>query len=168
MVRVDRDSEADKPGTVGQPVVQLYRVPKGMALLSLSRSVGRDVIGWRAGCECGWRGIRFYSRRERPNPADDPQTDVDGRDTGGGYYADWSGHLDRALQLNDVLVHLDVAECDARRAGFPWSLIGRAARVTASRVQRRCGGAGSVGPLRPAAAARRDVRPVRQLHRCER
>lgn len=37
-----------------------------------------EVIGWRSGCECGWRGMQFYSRREWPSTSAAAPDGVDG------------------------------------------------------------------------------------------
>lgn len=49
-----------------------------------SAAVQPRVVGWRAACECGWRGQQLYPRAEWPSPTAGPPELVDGRDTGGG------------------------------------------------------------------------------------
>jgi hypothetical protein len=112
-----------------------------------------NVIGWRAACECGWRGIQFYPRAEWPSPTGGPPEQVDGWTSGEGAYADWDAHLRRVLpdlavhdlaQLLRPIAHrLDAAVQNARRVGMSWSEIGRAAGVTSAQAQERWGGAGA-------------------------
>lgn len=97
-------------------------------------STGRtplDVIGWRSGCDCGWRGMQFYSRREWPSTSALAPDGVDGWDTGTAAFGEWERHLNRALpelavhdlarQLAEVEERLARACQAARFAGVSWA-----------------------------------------------
>ena len=72
-----------------------------------SAEIGERITGWRAGCECGWRGGQFYSRAEWPTKTGSPPEQVEGFETGGGIYGEWSAHLAEAVPT--LAVH-DAAE----------------------------------------------------------
>lgn len=61
-----------------------------------------DVIGWRSACDCGWRGMQFYSRREWPSTSALAPDGVDGWDTGTAAFGEWERHLHRTLPELDV------------------------------------------------------------------
>jgi hypothetical protein len=57
--------------------------------------VGPRVIGWRAGCQCGWRGTRFFLRAEwRTTDCAIAPEQVAER-----CRADWERHLRAALPV---------------------------------------------------------------------
>lgn len=114
-----------------------------------TRAIGERVTGWRAACECGWRG-QFYPRAEWPTPTGVAPEAVDGFETGGGTYAEWSAHL--AAALPELVVHdaarrlaaardeLERAVDTARAAGTSWSTIGDAAGMSRQAAHERWGG----------------------------
>ena len=129
-----------------------------------SHSTG-DVIGWRAACDCGWRSPRFSPRAAGSDA--DPPAAVEGFDTGGGLYGEWSQHLHRVLpelavhdsarDLAAARARLDNVVRAARRAGRSWQQIGSAAGISADRAARRW------APTRaPAAASRAGRTPDRE------
>lgn len=100
---------------------------------SSSARAAAEVIGWRSACECGWRGMEFYSRRDWPSRSGLAPDAVDGWDTGTATFAEWQRHLDRVLpelavhdlarQLVDVEERLRIAAQAARFAGLSWTEI---------------------------------------------
>jgi hypothetical protein len=70
---------------------------------STSTRTASDAIGWRSACECGWRGLEFYSRRERPSRTGTAPEGVDGWESGTSAFAEWGRHLDRVLP--ELAVH---------------------------------------------------------------
>jgi hypothetical protein len=115
---------------VGYPVaVQI----DGSETASSSVATPLEVIGWRSACECGWRGMQFYSRREWPGTTALAPDGVDGWGTGTAAFAEWERHLDRALpglavhdlarQLADLEERFARACHAARLAGFTWDRI---------------------------------------------
>lgn len=93
--------------------------------------IGPYITGWRAACECGWRGSHVYPRAEYPT--DD-----------GGYpeeveqacQAEWDAHIDQLMPEEQIREaaraaggaqeRLAVAVRDARAGGVSWDAIGRA------------------------------------------
>lgn len=84
-----------------------------------SAAVQPQVVGWRAACECGWRGQQLYPRAEWPSPTGGPPELVDGRDTGGGAFAEWDVHLGGVLP--DLAVHTCTAAPALRDCPGPGS-----------------------------------------------
>jgi hypothetical protein len=111
---------------------------------TVSAQIAAEVIGWRAACDCGWRGPQFYPRAEWPSRDGHAPTQVEGWETGSGLYADWDRHLNRALPelaiydaacaLADAQTRLDNAVRIACGAGRPWSRIAAAAGISADRA----------------------------------
>ena len=105
------------------------------------------VSGWRAACDCGWRGGQFWPRAEYPGSASTAPAEVDGFDTDTGAFAEWSAHLqtelpglavhDAAQDLEWASRRLDQAVADARRAGASWTVIGVAAGLTRQSAYQR-------------------------------
>lgn len=105
------------------------------------------VRGWRAACDCGWRGAGFWPRAEYPGSSSMAPDEVDGFDTGGGIFAQWSAHLhamlpglavhDAAQDLDTASRRLDQAVADARRSGASWTVIGAAAGLTRQSAYQR-------------------------------
>lgn len=105
-----------------------------------------EVDGWRAGCDCGWRGIKTYPRTQFPSSTGAPPAAVDGSRTRTGAWAEWRQHLFAAVPelivadaLNvalrpagNVLTHPVVAAVVgvARERGVPWANIAAAAGVS--------------------------------------
>lgn len=105
--------------------------------------LGPRVVGWRSGCQCGWRGTRLYLRSEWPATeyALAPETvEKECR-------AEWERHLhgvlpvlaihDLARQIDQARDGLREAVHSARAAGASWTLIGSAAGISAAAAQRR-------------------------------
>jgi hypothetical protein len=105
--------------------------------------VGPRVIGWRAGCQCGWRGTQFFLRAERRS------TDcaVAPEQVAERCKADWERHLraalpvlaihDRTRQVEYVQENLVDAVRAARSAGVGWAVIGEAAGLSGARAKQR-------------------------------
>jgi hypothetical protein len=105
-----------------------------------------EVRGWRAGCSCGWSGIKTYSRKRFPSPTGKPPAEVDGASTRTGAWSEWRHHLFAAVPelivadainvglhpVGSVLTHPTVAAvvAVARERGVPWTSIAAAANVT--------------------------------------
>jgi hypothetical protein len=135
-----------------------------------------EVRGWRAGCACGWSGIKTYSRDRFPSPTGKPPAEVDGSSTRTGAWAEWRHHLFAAVPelivadainvalrpVGSVLTHPTVAAvvAVARERGVSWTSIAAAANVTPREarwawaqppVSRRSSTLGHRGPRRVAA-----------------
>jgi hypothetical protein len=105
---------------------------------------GREAIGWRGLCECGWRG-QLWERVERPEQADpaarrvhDPDPSPNGyepADVEDAIHAEWKAHLLPAETLLDLRMAADrVSAAKARltdavraahQAGNSWADIAR-------------------------------------------
>jgi hypothetical protein len=106
-----------------------------------------DVIGWRSGCDCGWRGAQFYPRSEWPSSSGLAPEAVDGWETGTAASAEWARHLSRGLpllavhdlarDLADIEQRLRDAVREARHAGVSWSGISAAAGMTTDNARER-------------------------------
>lgn len=105
------------------------------------RSAMQDrVTGWRAACDCGWRGTQFWTRADYPGSSSVAPDEVQGFDSGRGAYAEWGAHLHTALPLlavHDAIqdldrgrARLDRAVGIARAASVPWSAIAAMAGMT--------------------------------------
>src|SRR4051812_13180942 len=105
--------------------------------------VGPRVIGWRAGCQCGWRGTRFFLRAEwRTTDCAIAPEQVAER-----CRADWERHLRAALpvlgihdftrRVEDAQQNLVEAVRAARAAGVGWTRIGQAAGISGARAKAR-------------------------------
>jgi hypothetical protein len=102
------------------------------------------VVGWRAGCECGWRSELFYPRSEWPSLTGRVPPAIEGSETRTGMFAEWSRHLDRevpelavldyAQQLDEVTTRLTDAVRTARRAGVLWQRIGEVSGMSAGQA----------------------------------
>lgn len=112
---------------VGYPVaIQIDGTETGSSMAPAQA----DVIGWRSACDCGWRGMQFYSRREWPSTSALAPDGVHGWDTGTAAFGEWERHLNRALPelvVHDLARHLAEVEerlaraCEAARfAGVSW------------------------------------------------
>ena len=112
--------------------------------------MGNRVTGWRAACDCGWRGAGFWPRAEFPGSSSIAPDEVDGFESGGGVFAEWSAHLhatlpglavhDAAERLTHARDELDQAVVTARRAGASWAVIGTAAGLSRQSAHERWGG----------------------------
>ena len=118
------------------------------ALVPDLRDVGdRDqVVGWRAGCGCGWRSPSTYTRAGNPSPTGEPPAAVIGQVTGTGAWAEWRHHLFAAVPAliladvvrismpprTDVLTHPMVAAVVdiVRGRGVSWAAVAEAAGVS--------------------------------------
>ncbi len=130
----------------------------------VSSRIATSVVGWRAACDCGWRGAQFYPRSEFPSPTGLAPALVDGFDTLTGTYAEWDRHLagaipeleihDRARQLRVVEAHLHQAISTARDGGLPWSTIDRITNGAGIQIRRQA--------RSPGRDARPDAPPTRR------
>jgi len=106
--------------------------------------LGPRVIGWRSGCECGWRGTQFYLRAEWPTSDEYARApeEVDAR-----CMAEWERHLRVAmpvLAIHDLTQQIAQAQDDlvhavraARVGGVSWALIGEAADISEQAARER-------------------------------
>jgi len=104
---------------------------------------GRQVTGWRAACECGWRGVRVWSRDEWPSDDGFPPESVEDE----GCYRQWQAHLhevlpelavyDAAQAAEAALRELNATVIDARSAGCSWERIGHAAGMARQSAHER-------------------------------
>jgi hypothetical protein len=98
------------------------------------------VIGWRAGCDRGWRGRQFY-----PHTGAVPAA-LEGWEGITATCGEWARHVQQivpelsvyelARQLADTGAKLNEAVTLARRAGLSWAQIGDAAGISADHAQR--------------------------------
>jgi hypothetical protein len=118
---------------------------------------GREAIGWRGVCECGWRGPLWRkvtgpaaadpaARRvhdSEPSRWGDPPPGVE--DT---IWREWNGHLPprslsavraAALSFSDARARLDQAFRQARAEGSTWDHIAAATATTSQDARRRWG-----------------------------
>jgi hypothetical protein len=122
-------------------------------------------VGWRAACDCGWRGERFWSRDEvlaadpvyaeqvqrYPAGASIAPESVEGEEDDDGALGQWRAHLAEALPglaVHDAAARLTTAREDlesavgrARAAGASWTVIGEAAGLTRQSAHERWGAA---------------------------
>jgi hypothetical protein len=141
---------------VGYPVSVL---PDGTDTGATPLPDNEAVIGWRSGCDCGWRGRQFYSRAEWPSPTGEVPTAVEGWEGATATCGEWVRHVQQAVpelsiyelarQLTDIQAALTEAVIVARRAGLSWAQIGDAAGVSADHAARRWGRDGARGEHRP-------------------
>ncbi len=126
------------------------------------------VVGWRAGCDCGWRGRQFYPRAEWPSPTGAVPAAVEGWEDATATCGEWVRHVQQAIpelpvyelarQLTDIQATLTEAVSVARRAGLSWAQIGDAAGVSADHAARRWGPS-IPRPDRPSAPRRQGPLP---------
>ncbi len=126
------------------------------------------VIGWRSGCDCGWRGRQFYPRAEWPSPTGAVPAAVEGWDDATATCGEWVRHVQHAVpglpvhelarRLTAIQATLTEAVTVARRAGLSWARIGDAAGVSADHAARRWG-IGGVRGVHPPIARRADGAP---------
>ena len=169
------------PGTDYPPAQQHVGYP--VSVLADGSDTGatplRDndaVIGWRAGCDCGWRGRQFYPRAEWPSPTGAVPAAVEGWEGVTATCGEWVRHVQQAVpelsiyelarQLADTRAKLTEAVTVARRAGLSWAQIGDAAGISADHAARRWGRGGARGAHPPTArrangAPRPDTGPTR-------
>ena len=55
------------------------------------------VIGWRAGCDCGWRGRQFYPRAEWPSSTGAVPAAVEGWEGITATCGEWVRHVQQAV-----------------------------------------------------------------------
>ena len=55
------------------------------------------VIGWRAGCDCGWRGGQFYPRAEWPSDTGAVPAAVEGWEGVTATCEEWARHVQQAV-----------------------------------------------------------------------
>lgn len=134
-------------------------------------------VGWRAACDCGWRGDRYWPREEvlstdpeyaaqierSPSAASIPPESVEGTEDGDGALAEWRAHLavalpglavhDAATQLAAARDELERAVGTSRAAGASWTVIGEAAGLTRQSAHERWGAAYPPPPRTTAANA---------------
>lgn len=120
-------------------------------------------VGWRAACDCGWRGPGYWSRAEAlatdpayrasveryPAAASIAPDSVEGDEDGDGALGQWRAHLatavpalavhDAAQRLTDAREQLDQAVRTARSSGTSWAAIGDAAGMTRQAAHERWG-----------------------------
>lgn len=114
-----------------------------------TEAIQSRVTGWRAACECGWRGAQFWPRAEFPGSSSIAPDEVDGFETGHGACGEWLEHLhtalpglavhDAAQDLVDARDALDQTVAAARTAGASWAAIGKAAGLTRQSAHERWG-----------------------------
>ena len=108
--------------------------------------IGPRVIGWRAACQCGWRGTQFHLRSDwRTTEYAIPPEEVEER-----CKAEWERHLRAALpmlaihdsthQIAHARENLTEAVHAARAAGFSWAVIGEAAGMSTRSARARWSG----------------------------
>ena len=107
------------------------------------------VIGWRAGCDCGWRGGQFYPRAEWPSDTGAVPAAVEGWEGVTATCGEWARHVQQAVpelsiyeltrQLDDIRAALTDAVAAARRTGLSWSEVGHAAGVSADHAAQEWG-----------------------------
>lgn len=134
------------------------------------------VIGWRAGCDCGWRGGQFYPRAEWPSDTGAVPAAVEGWEGVTATCGEWARHVQQVVpelsihelsrQLGDIRAALTDAVSAARRAGLSWAQIGDAAGVSPDHAARRWGRGGLRGEQpsmtrRANSAPRPDTGPTR-------
>lgn len=88
----------------GYPVSVLL---DGTEIGSSSARTASEIIGWRAACECGWRGMQFYPRSEWPSASGIAPDGVDGWETDTAAFSEWQFHVARVLP--ELAVH-DLAQ----------------------------------------------------------
>jgi len=98
--------------------------------------IGPRVLGWRSGCQCGWRGTQLHPRSEWP--ATDHALAPGAVEQQ--CRAEWERHLHAALpvlaihdltrQINQAQEDLLQAVSAARGAGISWAQIGEAADLS--------------------------------------
>jgi hypothetical protein len=113
------------------------------------------VIGWRSGCDCGWRGRQLYPRAEWPSSTGAAPAAVDGWETITATCGEWVHHVHQAVpelsvyelarDLTDASAKLTEAVNLARRAGLSWTQISDAAGISAEHAARRWGSGGARG-----------------------
>ncbi|MFE7203802.1 hypothetical protein ACFU8R_26395 [Pseudonocardia alni] len=120
-------------------------------------------VGWRAACDCGWRGTQFWSRAEvlatdpvyaeqvtrYPSSASIAPESVDGTEGGDGALGQWRAHVvdvlpgvevhDAAAWVSEARDELDAAVGRARAAGASWTVVGEAAGLTRQSAHERWG-----------------------------
>src|SRR6185312_16897319 len=88
-----------------------HRLPTGAAKRRLPVSVLADgtdtgatpvpaheaVIGWRAGCDCGWRGGQFYPRAEWPSDTGAVPAAVEGWEGVTATCGEWARHVQQVV-----------------------------------------------------------------------
>jgi len=134
------------------------------------------VIGWRAGCDCGWRGGQFYPRAEWPSDTGAVPAAVEGWEGVTATCGEWARHVQQAApdlpiyeltrQLDFIRGALSNAVAAARRAGLSWAEIGHAAGVSADRAAQEWGPAvprpdSRRAPRRRGPQARPEIGPAR-------
>jgi len=90
------------PGTNYPPAQQHVGYP--VSVLADGTDTGatplRDnaaVIGWRSGCDCGWRGSQFYPRAEWPSSTGAVPAAVEGWDGVTATCGEWVRHVQQAV-----------------------------------------------------------------------
>ena len=134
------------------------------------------MIGWRAGCDCGWRGGQFYPRAEWPSDTGAVPAAVEGWEGVTATCGEWARHVQQAVpglsiheltrQLGDIRAALTDAVAAARRTGLSWAQRGDAAGVSPEHAARRWGRGGLRGEQpsmtrRANSAPRPDTGPTR-------
>jgi hypothetical protein len=106
--------------------------------------IGPRVIGWRPGCECGWRGALCLLRSEWPGTDEYARApeEVEAR-----CMAEWERHLRTVmpvLAIHDLTGQIaraqdDLADavCAARAAGVSWTAIGEASGLSGESARKR-------------------------------
>jgi hypothetical protein len=135
----------------------------------------KAMIGWRTGCDCGWRGRQFYPRAERLSATGAVPAAVEGWEDATATRGEWVRHIQQAVpelsiyelgrHLTDIRAALTDAVAAARWTGLSWAQIGDAAGVS-SAPARRWGRGGIRNEHPPATrrangAPRPDVGPTR-------
>jgi hypothetical protein len=88
---------------------------------------GARVVGWRPGCDCGWRGGQFYPRAEWPSTTGAVPAAVEGWEGVTATCDEWARHVlnavpelsiyELARHLADTNAQLIQAVRSGRRAG---------------------------------------------------
>lgn len=134
-----------------------------------TETIQNRVTGWRAACECGWRGTQFWPRAAfRDWTSSIAPDEVAGFATGHGAYGEWFEHLhaalpglavhDAAQELAAARETLDQAVATARASGASWTLIGKAAGITRQSAHERWGGHTPAAQLDTTTTTTRSVR----------
>lgn len=107
------------------------------------------AVGWRAGCDCGWRGGQLYPRAEWPSDTGAVPAAVEGWEGVTATCEEWVHHVlktvpelsiyELARHLADTNAQLNEAVRSGRRAGLSWSQIARATGIDVYHAARQWG-----------------------------
>ena len=173
MVWVPGTDDPSAQQHVGHPVSVL---PDGTDTGATPLRDNDGLIGWRSGCDCGWRGRHFYPRAEWLSSTGAVPAALEGWDGITTTCGEWVRHFQQAvpeLSIHGLARHLTdtgakptEAVTHARRASSSWAQIGDAAGISADHTARRWGRGGVRGDHQPTVgrgdrAPRPDAGPTR-------